>query len=487
MTDSDFRTTGNGQMTKKLYIHTIGCQMNVYDAEQMAGGLMPLGYQLISSPEIADLIIVNTCAIREKAEQKVFSFLGRLAKLKQKKPGLIIGVGGCVAQQEGKKILERVPYIDVVFGTHAVGRLPKIIRQIESHRHRIIDVEMSAEIQEREFAMTSQNEGKITSFVTIMQGCDNYCTYCVVPYVRGREMSRSPENIIQEIRQLVKSGIREVTLLGQNVNSYGKKEGLCSFSELLSQVNDIEGLLRIRYTTSHPKDLSEELIHAFKRLDKLCRHIHLPVQSGSDRILKKMNRKYTRELYLEKVAKLRDICPDIAITSDIIVGFPGETRDDFEDTLNLIKTVEYDSLFAFKYSDRTNAPAARFSDKLSEQEKKERLQILLDLQNHFTIKKNEALVGTTEEILVDGLSKRQASGDTPPAYLTPEPDIQWAGRTSANKIVNFIQGNDCHSNDKILTGQLICVRIDKALSHSLWGEPVKLEPSGSKGEESYAA
>ncbi|QTA92294.1 tRNA (N6-isopentenyl adenosine(37)-C2)-methylthiotransferase MiaB [Desulfonema magnum] len=474
-------------MTKNLYIHTIGCQMNVYDAEQMAGGLMPLGYQLVSSPEMADLILVNTCAIREKAEQKVFSFLGRLAKLKKKKPGLIIGVGGCVAQQEGKKILERVPYIDVVFGTHAVGRLPKIIQQIESDRGRIIDIEMSDEIQEREFAMTSQHEGKVTSFVTIIQGCDNYCTYCVVPYVRGREMSRSPENIIQEIRQLVKAGVREVTLLGQNVNSYGKKEGLCSFSELLSQVNDIEGLLRIRFTTSHPKDLSEELIHAFRRLDKLCKHIHLPVQSGSNRVLKRMNRKYTRELYLEKVEKLRDVCPDIAITSDMIVGFPGETRADFEDTLNLIRTVEYDSLFAFKYSDRPNASAARFSDKLSEQEKKERLQILLDLQKHFTIKKNEDLVGKTEEILVDGLSKRQTSSESRQISLNPESDIQWAGRTSANKIVNFIQGNDCRSNDKILTGQLIRVRIDKALSHSLWGEPVKLEPLGSEGEKSYAA
>ena len=456
--------------TKYLYINTIGCQMNVYDSLQIARGLKPLSYKTTSSFEIADLIIVNTCAIREKAEQKAFSFLGRLSDLKKKKPELIIGIGGCVAQQEGKNILERLPHVDLVFGTHAVCRLPHIIEQIESKRCRVVDVEMSEKIDEFPFVENLQDNGRVTSFVTIMQGCDNFCTYCVVPYVRGRETSRYPERIIKEIRSLVESGIREVTLLGQNVNSFGKKEGLCSFSELLSFINEIDGLFRIRFTTSHPKDLSEDLIFSFKNLEKLCKHIHLPVQSGSNRILKRMNRKYTRELYLEKADKLRNICPDIAITSDIIVGFPGETKADFEETLSLVKRVEYDGLFAFKYSDRPNAPAASFSDKISEPEQKERLQELLNIQEHFTIKKNKALIGSKESVLVEGLSKKQASM----ARKDGNRNVQWTGRTSSNKIVNFT--NDVDSLDvdslscnEILVGNMVNVKIEKALPHSLWG------------------
>ncbi|MDM8551046.1 tRNA (N6-isopentenyl adenosine(37)-C2)-methylthiotransferase MiaB [Desulfobacterales bacterium HSG2] len=470
-------------MQKKLYIQTIGCQMNVYDSERIAEGLRPLGYRMTSSPEAADLIIVNTCAIREKAEQKVFSFLGRVSGLKRKKPGLIVAVGGCVAQQEGKKILKRAPHVNVVFGTHTIPRLPQMIERIESGGYRVVDIEMSDEIEAHETATIPQDNGKTASFVTIMQGCDNYCTYCVVPYVRGREMSRTPESIIREIREIVKSGVREVTLLGQNVNSYGKKEGLCSFPELLARINEIEGLWRVRFTTSHPKDLSEDLIYAFENLDKLCKHIHLPVQSGSNRILKRMNRKYTRELYLERVEKLRAVCPGIAITSDMIVGFPGETRADFEETLELMKIVEYDGLFAFKYSDRPNAPAGRFPDKIPEEEKKERLRILLDLQEHFTIKKNQAMIGSTERVLVDGFSKKQSSGIRNPKSEIRSQDIQWTGRTSTNKIINFVQGDACN---KIFTGEMIHVRIDRAFSHSLRGKPIKIEPSGLKGE-SYAA
>ena len=317
-------------MKKYLYINTIGCQMNVYDSEQIAKGLKSLQYKMTSSIEKADLIIVNTCAIREKAEQKVYSFLGRLAGLKRKKPALMIGVGGCVAQQEGAKILERVPHLDLVFGTNAIVRLPDIVKVIESKRCRIVDVEMSEQIEEFEFVKQRRDREKTTAFVTLMQGCDNYCTYCVVPYVRGRETSRHPENIVQEIRCLVEAGVREVTLLGQNVNSYGKKEGLCTFPELLRHVNDTDGLLRIRFTTSHPKDLSENLIFAFKGLEKLCNHIHLPIQSGSNRVLKSMNRKYTREIYLEKIDKLRHTFTEIYITSDIILFFEGETTADFE-------------------------------------------------------------------------------------------------------------------------------------------------------------
>ncbi|MEE8552930.1 MAG: tRNA (N6-isopentenyl adenosine(37)-C2)-methylthiotransferase MiaB [Desulfobacterales bacterium] len=470
---------------KYLFINTIGCQMNVYDSEQIARALKPMSYRKTPFLDMANLIIVNTCTIREKAEQKVFSFLGRLAGLKRKKPDLIIGVGGCVAQQEGGKILERAPYVDLVFGTNAIGRLPVIIERIEAKKCRIVDVEMSEQIEELDFCADESQDGKVSNFVTIMQGCDNYCTYCVVPYVRGRETSRDPERIVNEIRCLVESGVREVTLLGQNVNSYGKKEGLCAFPELLALVNEIDGLLRIRFTTSHPKDLSEDLMFAFKNLDKLCNHIHLPVQSGSNRILKGMNRKYSRELYLEKVNKLFNICPDIAITSDIIVGFPGETRGDFEETLDLIKKVEYDSLFAFIYSDRPNATAAHFPDKISEQEKKERLLQVLDLQDHFTTRKNKELEGSTQLILVEGLSKKQSVIGIQNCHQ----DVQWTGRTSTNKIVNFIQGDDAVSCDEITTGQMIYVEIVKAFPHSLFGKQVRVEPTslGLRGEESYVA
>ncbi len=464
--------------TKYLYINTIGCQMNVYDSDKIANSLLSLNYKATENLKKADLIIVNTCAIREKAEQKVFSFLGRLAGLKRKKPGLIIGVGGCVAQQEGKKILERVPYLDVVFGTHAIPRLPEIVERVELKKSRIVDIGMTDQIVEIESVADSLENGpkgrKVSDFVTIMQGCDNFCTYCVVPYVRGRETSRSPEKIVNEIEGLVNSGVREVTLLGQNVNSYGKKEGLCSFSELLALVNEIDGILRIRFTTSHPKDLSDDLIYAFKENEKLCRHIHLPVQSGSDRVLKRMNRKYTRALYLEKIDKLRNICPDISITSDFITGFPGETKADFKETLDLIKTVEYEGLFAFKYSDRPNAKATLFAQKIPDQEKKERLKKLLDLQEVISRKKNQALVGSTQEILVEGFSKKMSSvlpraGETKINESLPN-NIQWTGRTSANKIVNFNLESSSVSCGETFTGSIVNVEIEKAFTHSLWGE-----------------
>jgi len=467
--------------TKYLYINTIGCQMNVYDSEQIAKRLKSLRYEITSSIKNADLIIVNTCAIREKAEQKVFSFLGRLAGLKKKKPDLIIGVGGCVAQQEGAKILERVPHLDLVFGTNAIDRLPIAIQTIASKKCRIVDIEMSDQIKELNFVTNGIDNGEVSRFVTIMQGCDNYCTYCVVPYVRGRETSRNPENIINEIRCLVESGVREVTLLGQNVNSYGIKEGLCTFPELLRRINDVDGLLRIRFTTSHPKDLSENLIAAFKDLDKLCHHIHLPIQSGSNRILKRMNRRYTREIYLEKVDKLRNTCSEIAITSDIIVGFPGETRSDFNETLDLIGTVEFDGLFAFKYSDRPNASAARFSGKIPEDEKKERLQHVLDLQDYFTSSKNKALKGSIQSVLVEGFSKKQNRINT----QNSSQGAQWTGRTSTNKIVNFYQSHDITSCDESVVGQMLNVRILEAFSHSLWGRTDSKEPTafGLRGEE----
>ena len=475
-------------VVKNLYIHTIGCQMNVYDSERIGILLAPLNYRLTSKIDSADLIIVNTCAIREKAEQKVFSFVGRLAGMKKKNPKLIISVGGCVAQQLGEKIFKRVPFIDVVFGTHAIGRLPGLIKQVEQERSRQVDVGGSDGIELFDAPPVFSDEGKVSRFVTIMQGCDNYCTYCVVPYVRGREESRHPDNIIDEIQSLVNSGVREVTLLGQNVNSYGRKEGLCRFPELLERVNAVDGLSRIRFTTSHPKDLSSDLCRAFRDLRKLCGHIHLPVQSGANHILKRMNRRYNRESYLDKIAELRHYTPEIAISSDFIVGFPGESVEDFEQTLDLIRTVQYDSIFAFKYSDRPGAPAADFEDKVLEEVKDERLKAVLDLQNDITLQKHRSLVGSTQEVLVEGLSKKMnpigdRSGDRKSA------DVQWNGRTPSNRIVNFEKGSKVSQFDGDLTGRLVRVHIHAAYAHSLRGTLENIEPAplNLKGDHSYAA
>ncbi|MDX9788282.1 MAG: tRNA (N6-isopentenyl adenosine(37)-C2)-methylthiotransferase MiaB [Desulfobacterales bacterium] len=468
---------------KYLYIQTIGCQMNVYDSDQMAQSLGAVGFERTETIEAADVILLNTCSVREKAEQKAFSFLGRLAELKGKKPELIIGVGGCVAQQEGEKILRRVSHVDLVFGTRTIHRLPEMVQKIAEKKCRIVDLEMAETCMEQAPEKRGVLDARPSRFVTIMRGCDNYCAYCVVPFVRGRETSREPEKILAEIKSLVAAGAGEITLLGQNVNSYGKKEGLCSFPELLAQVNEIKGLVRIRFTTSHPKDLSDELMDAFARLDKLCHHIHLPVQSGSNRILQIMNRRYTREMYLEKIRKLRAACRDIAVSSDFIVGFPGETRADFEDTLGLIKTVQYDSVFAFIYSDRPHAPAVHFKGKLPEEERKERLQELLALQSRITDEKNRAMVGSIVSVLVEGPSKQHGGVEGWGISSTP----QWSGRTTGNKIVNFSVEDKAACFD--LTGTLVDVRVERAMAHSLWGRPCgsDLSLSPKKGVNSYAA
>ena len=471
-------------MRKLLYINTIGCQMNVYDSERIVNSLLPFGYETTPFLESADLIITNTCTIREKAEQKAFSFLGRLSRIKQQNTDLIIAVGGCVAQQQGRKILKRMPHVDLVFGTHALQRLPLAIKKIEEQRCRIVDIKMSESLTDDDVPPAMVNAEGVSKFVTIMRGCDNYCAYCVVPHVRGRESSRKPDHIVTEIEQLVQGGVREVTLLGQNVNSYGKKEGLCTFAELLSRINAIEQLSRIRFTTSHPKDLSDDLIHAFGRLDKLCRHLHLPIQSGSNRILKRMNRKYTREAYLEKVAALRASCPGISITTDIIVGFPGEADADFEDTLDLVQQLRYDSLFVFNYSDRPLAPSRKFNQKVSEKEKNTRLQKVLQTQNSITSEIHAKMVGKTVSVLVEGYSKQQQMEKTTDAPL------QWSGRTSCNKIVNFVADKSPKKDTAEMTGKMVRITIERALSHSLWGRLETKAPeecSDLKGDRSYAA
>jgi len=458
---------------KLIHIVTMGCQMNVYDSEQMLRQLTSLDYRPTSQLMSADLVVVNTCAIREKAEHKVYSFLGRLARIKRRKPALMIGVAGCVAQQEGYRLIERAPHVDIVFGTFAVGRLPSLIAQAEAQEKPVVDIGPRRDSEPLCIPEPVPGAERATAFVTIMQGCDNFCTYCVVPYVRGREVSRDPEEILQEVRLLVESGVAEVTLIGQNVNAYGQKNGHgCNFPALLGRVNEIRGLRRIRFTTSHPKDLSDQLIEAFGRLDKLVPHIHLPVQSGSDRVLKRMNRAYSRDFYLKKVERLRQVRPDISITSDIIVGFPGEKTVDFENTLDLVRQVGFDSLFMFKYSDRPNVPAVRFSNKVPDGVAGERFTTLFGLQSGFTLKKNKALIGTIQEILVDGHSKR-----------TPD---QLMGRTPCNRVVNFPDDGD----SVVAVGQLLPVEIVEAFSHSLLGQrvaEVKGEGAGERGGMSYAA
>ncbi len=444
------------------YIHTIGCQMNVYDSEKLAAILNAYGYDKTTDVEKADIVVCNTCSIRHKAEEKAFSFLGRLSSIKKKKPHLITVMAGCVAQQEGEKAFDRVPHLDLVLGTRAFSRFGQHIEAMKSGRQRQVDIDDSPEIYEALPDTGGFDENQTSRFVTIMQGCDNFCTYCVVPYVRGRERSRDPEHILEEITLLADAGIKEITLLGQNVNSYGRKESGLSFPGLLEKVNAVEKIQRIRFATSHPKDLSMELITAIQKLDKVCNHLHLPVQSGSDRILKKMNRGYNRQQYLEQIAQLRSHCPDIALSTDLIVGFPSETSADFEDTLDLMRQVGFDSVFAFAYSDRSSAPAARFSGQIDEALKRERLNILLDLQEQYTVKNNEKLLGKTVAVLVEGISQKKREGfESESHYLE-----QVFGRTTGNKIVHF-------PTDHVNIGGIVDIRVENAYSHSLWGYPVK--------------
>jgi len=438
--------TGN----KLLYIETFGCQMNVSDSEKVAALLEGEGYAPTRDSSAADLIIVNTCSVREKAEHKVYSYLGRFRELKRERR-FLLGVGGCVAQQEGERLLKRVPWLDLVFGTHNLHLLPEMVRAAEQGERgaavNFIDNETRLDL----FPQVSGGGG-VTRFVTVMQGCDNFCSYCIVPYVRGREISRRSAEVVEEIRRAVAGGVREVTLLGQNVNSYGlKTPGELTFAGLLREISAIDGLERIRFTTSHPKDISPELIACFAELPKLCGHVHLPAQAGSDAILARMNRGYSRREYLEKVAALRGARPGILITGDIIVGFPGETEEDFLQTISLMEEVRYADVFSFAYSPRPETAAASFPGRITRKEATERLERVQGLQREMTIERHASFVGTRQEVLVEGLSKR---GD------------QLHGRTDGNLIVNF-------AGDPSLVGSLVDVRITRGYPNSLLGE---LEP-----------
>jgi tRNA-2-methylthio-N6-dimethylallyladenosine synthase len=432
-------------LKKKLYIRTFGCQMNHADSQQMARFLAP-EYEVTCRAEDADLYLINTCAIRRKSEEKLYSLLGSLKFLKAKNPRLILGVGGCVAQQEGERLLAAAPHLNLVFGTRASRRLPELVRRATLGQ-RPAELEMERGFPEPPARGWSRAPAQ--ALVTIMQGCDNFCTYCVVPYVRGREASRDPEAIIAEVSGFLAAGGLEVTLLGQNVNSYGR--GLATpitFAGLLRRLAPLPGLARLRFATSHPRDLSDELVAALGALPPLCEHLHLPVQSGCNRILRAMNRGYTREAYLKRISRLRLACPGLAISTDLIVGFPGETEADFAETLDLMRQVAFPQAFSFKFSPRPQTRAAGFPDQVPEEVKAERLARLQALQDELTLAANARLVGQVKEVLVEGASKRSSE--------------QLCGRLRTNQIVNF-------TGPRRLTGQLIQVAITAARPHSLTG------------------
>ncbi|MCP3177471.1 tRNA (N6-isopentenyl adenosine(37)-C2)-methylthiotransferase MiaB [Desulfuromonas sp. KJ2020] len=437
-------------MEKRFYLETFGCQMNVVDSERIVALLEGIGYRQVEAPESADLVLLNTCSIRDKAERKVYGHLGRFKPIKAENPGLIVGVGGCVAQQEGQRLLDKLPYLDLVFGTHNVHKLPDMVRDVEENRARCLETEfLDRDTRLRLFPDRAPGES-VSRFVTVMQGCDNFCSYCIVPYVRGREVSRPSAEVLDEVRYLAGQGVREVTLIGQNVNSYGRKEeGEISFAQLLHRVQAIEGIERIRFTTSHPKDLSDELIDCFGALDKLCWHLHLPVQSGSDHILHSMNRGYTRAQYLRIVRRLKEVCPEIRLTSDIIVGFPGESEADFAETLSLMEEVRYADVFSFLYSSRPETAAAKLKDELSPEIKQQRFGRLIALQESSSASIWAADQGQVLEVLVEGES-RQGGG-------------QLFGRTTWNRIVNFHGSRD-------LIGQIVPVRIKRVYKNSHLGD-----------------
>ncbi|MDH3545155.1 MAG: tRNA (N6-isopentenyl adenosine(37)-C2)-methylthiotransferase MiaB [Desulfuromonadales bacterium] len=438
---------------KAFYLETFGCQMNVVDSERIVGLLDEIGYRQVEEPEQADLILLNTCAVRDKAVRKAYGHLGRFKPMKERKPDLILGMGGCIAQQEGKQLLEEFSYLDLVFGTHNVHRLPEMVQQVAEKHVRCEETEFLDRETRLQLFPSRTGQEAYTRFVTVMQGCDNFCSYCVVPYVRGREISRPSAEILEEIRELAAQGVREITLIGQNVNSYGLKEdGELSFAGLLEQVNAVDGIDRIRFTTSHPKDLSDDLIECFGRLDKLCKHLHLPVQCGSDIILKAMNRGYTRERYLGVVERLRQVCPEIRLSSDIIVGFPGETEADFAETMSLLEKVRYTEIYSFIYSPRRGTAAADMADEMTAEVKQDQFNRMLELQQEISRQTWEADVGTIQEVLVEGESKVGAG--------------QMFGRSTWNRIVNF-------AGPAELAGQLVSVKITKAFRNSLLGELVE--------------
>ncbi|NDG34976.1 MAG: tRNA (N6-isopentenyl adenosine(37)-C2)-methylthiotransferase MiaB, partial [Betaproteobacteria bacterium] len=437
-------------MGKKLFIKTFGCQMNEYDSAKMADVLaVHEATELVQSAEQADIVLFNTCSVREKAQEKVFSDLGRVRALKQGRPEMIIGVGGCVASQEGEAIIKRAPYVDLVFGPQTLHRLPQLIRDRKASGKAQVDIRFP-EIEKFDHLPPARVEG-VTAFVSIMEGCSKYCSFCVVPYTRGEEVSRPLDDVLTEVAELASQGVREVTLLGQNVNAWAgavpdgwiDADEKADFSLLLAMVAQIPGILRIRYTTSHPREFSQRLIEAHARIPQLAAHVHLPVQAGSDRVLAAMKRGYTALEFKSIVRRLRKACPGIAVTSDFIVGFPGETEQDFEATLELVRSLQIDQSFSFVYSPRPGTPAADLADPVSKSEKLAWLARLQELLNAQAYALSQSMVGSLQSVLVEGPSKRN-------------PD-ELSGRTANHRIVNF-EGN------KQLIGSMLELRITEAFA-----------------------
>jgi tRNA-2-methylthio-N6-dimethylallyladenosine synthase len=436
----------------KYFIETWGCQMNEEDSEKLSGMLKSQGYVKTDIKEEASIIIFNTCCVRENAELKVYGNLGALKNMKKQNPGLIIAVCGCMMQQAGiaDNIIKKYPFVDIIFGTHNAYKFPEYLNRVKQEGKSIIEIINKEEkIVE---GIPVDRESSIKGFVTIMYGCNNFCTYCIVPYVRGRERSRKPLEIENEIKELVAKDYKEITLLGQNVNSYGKgQDGDINFAKLLARLDKIEGLGRIRFMTSHPKDLSQEVIDTIATSKKVCEHIHLPVQSGSSNILKKMNRQYDKNQYLDLVKRIKEAIPNVALSTDIIIGFPGETEEDFQETLDLVKKVEYDSAYTFIYSKRKGTPADEMEDQIPDDVKHDRFNRLISVINDISAKKNKKYLGEIVEVLVEGTSKNDSS--------------KLMGRTRTSKLVNF-------TGDFNSIGTLVNVEITEAFSFSLNGKQI---------------
>lgn len=434
-------------MSKTFHITTFGCQMNEHDSEVMAGMLLEKGFEPVKERRDADVAIINTCSVRENADKRFFGTLGQLKRRKKENPDFIVCVCGCMMQQQHviDTIKAKYPWVDIIFGTHNIHQFPELVDNALNEKKKQVEIwPDGGEIVE---GLPAKRLFDCKALVNIMFGCNNFCTYCIVPYTRGRERSRRPEEIIKEVRSLVSDGVKEIMLLGQNVNSYRGDEKT-DFADLLYRLNEIDGLERIRFMTSHPKDLSDKLIQAFVDCDKLCKNIHLPVQSGSSRILKRMNRKYTKDAYLELVAKLKAAVPGITMSTDIIVGFPGETEEDFEETLDLVRKVRYDSAFTFLYSIRKGTPAEKYEEQVAEDVKHERFNRLVDLINSISAEKNAQYTGRIERVLVEGASKTNSK--------------TLSGRTDGFKLVNF-------EGTKDMIGNLIDVEITEGKTFSLEG------------------
>ena len=437
-------------MGTKLYIKTYGCQMNEYDSDKTVDILKERkGIEVTSHPEDADIILLNTCSIRDKAETKVYSELGRLNKLKEKNPNLKIGVGGCVATQEGSNIKKRAPYVDLIYGPQTLHRVSDLLEIDTSKGIKAIDITFP--IEEKFDSLPKPTTGGPSSYVAIMEGCSKYCSFCVVPYTRGDEVSRKPEQIFDEVARLAEQGVSEITFLGQNVNSYMMpfKGRILRLSDLIEIISHIDGIERIRYTTSHPLDMTEDLIEVYQYVPKLVSQLHLPVQSGSNRILEKMKRNYTIDIFTEAVNKIKSYRPDLRVSSDFIVGFPGETEKDFNQTMDLVNEIKFDSSFSFIYSKRPGTPASKLEDLTSIDEKKERLKILQDQLNFYHREHSKNMIGSIQRCLVTGIAKK-----------SPE---QLQARTECNRVVNF------NFENISFIGKLVDIKITEALSYSLLG------------------